>query len=337
MARNLTECMTNSTQVRPFDWRDLPLLHRVRREGLCFHSQVAFTCGPQPLQNALLDSLTPGRSECTIVVRDRQDGAPDLIGQVNHPYQERVARLTFVGPADALQTDAGGHLLDALASSVGRRGAHNLVAEVDEHSPAFESLRLAGFAIYARQRLWQCLPKDLPAPSPEHHPLWELERDVDHTAIGGLYQNLVPALVQQVEPDPVAARKGLVFYQDGELLGYADIDKGPHGVWLHPFIHPAIEESEAMILGLLHAVSADDHRPVFLCVRSYQGWMNAKLSWMGIQQWVDQAVMVKRLAARVRRPSHSPISAFEGTRPEPTAPYAPVIEHRPPSHTQETL
>lgn len=296
---------------------------------------MAFTRGPQPLQNALLDSLTPGRSECTIVVRDRDDGAPDLIGQVHHPYQGRVARLTFVGPADALPTAAGTHLLEALARSVGRRGAHNLVAEVDEHSPAFESLRLAGFAIYARQRIWQCLPDVLPGPPPDRA-VWEPESDDDAINISSLYQNLVPALVQQVEPEPAAARQGLVFYQDGELLGYADIDRGPLGIWLHPFIHPAIEESEAMILGLLHAVSDDHHQQLFLCVRSYQGWMNAKLSRMEITQWTDQAVMVKRLAARVSRPVHSPIAAFEGTHPEPTAPYAPVIEVRPPKQTHET-
>jgi hypothetical protein len=327
--------MSDSTQVKPFDWRDLPLLHRVRREGLCFHSQMAFTRGPQPLQNALLDSLTPGRSECTIVVRERDNGAPDLIGQVSHPYQARVARLTFVGPADALQTEGGTRLLEGLAQAAGRRGAHNLVAEVDEHSPAFESLRIAGFAIYARQRIWQCLPESLLDPDNEN-PVWDDEHDSDRPAISSLYQNLVPALVQQVEPDPVSTRKGLVYYEEGELLGYAEIERGSLGVWLHPFIHPAVQESESLILGLLHAVADDHDRPIFLCVRSYQGWMNAKLGRMCVAQWTDQAVMVKRLAARVRRPAHSPIAAFEGTHPEPTAPYAPVIEHRPPSHTQET-
>jgi hypothetical protein len=328
--------MTDSTQVRPFDWRDLPLLHRVRHEGLCFHSQMAFTRGPHALQNALLDSLTPGRSECTIVVRDSDDGAPDLIGQVSHAYQARVARLTFVGPAGALEAPAGTHLLEALAQSVGRRGAYNLVAEVDEHSPAFESLRVAGFAIYARQRVWRCLPQTLPA-SASAESIWEPERDADQAAILGLYQNLVPALVQQVEPEPVRAHKGLVYYEEGELLGYADIDKGALGMWLHPFIHPAVEESEALILGLLHAVAGDDDtRPVFLCVRSYQGWMNAKLGRMQIPDWADQAVMVKRLAALVRRPSLVPMAAFEGTRPEPTAPYAPVIDHHSVSRPQGT-
>jgi hypothetical protein len=297
---------------------------------------MAFTRGPQPLQNALLDSLTPGRSECTMVVRAGDDGAQDLIGQVNHPYQSPVARLTFVSPADALQTTAGTHLLDALAKAVGQRGAHNLVAEVDEHSQAFESLRRAGFAIYARQRIWECLPESL-ADRAASGSRWNAEREADHLAITSLYQNLVPALVQHVEPYPLSARKGLVHYQEGELLGYADIDKGPHGVWLHPFIHPAIEDSEILILDLLDTIAQDTQRPVYLCVRSYQGWMNTKLGRMGITQWHDQAVMVKRLAARVRRPAQSPMAAFEGTRPEPTAPYAPVIEHRNPSRTQETL
>jgi hypothetical protein len=317
--------MTDSTQVRPFDWRDLPLLHRVRHEGLCFHSQMAFTRGPQPLQNALLDSLTPGRGECTIVVRDRQDEAPDLIGQVSHPYQSHVARLTFIGPSDGLQASQGARLLEALSQSVGRRGAQNLVAEVDEDSLAFESLRKAGFAIYARQRIWRW-SRPASAQDRETTTLWQSERDDDQSNLINLYQDLVPGLVQHVEPAPNGGRRGLVFLQDGELLGYADIDRGPLGIWLHPFIHPAVEESESLIIDLLEQVSNGGGRPVYLCVRSYQGWMNAKLGRMGADAWNDQAVMVKRLAALQRLPATSPIPAFEGSRPEPTAPYARLAE-----------
>ena len=53
--------MTEAT-VRPVDVRDLRLLHRVRRDGLCLDAQVAYTRGPQALQTALLDVLTPGRA-----------------------------------------------------------------------------------------------------------------------------------------------------------------------------------------------------------------------------------------------------------------------------------
>ncbi len=286
---------------------------------------MAFTRGPQPLQNALLDSLTPGRGECTMVVRDRHDEIPDLIGQVSHPYQSRVARLTFIGPSAGLQAILGARLLDALAQSVGRRGAQNLVAEVDEGSSAFESLREAGFAIYARQRIWRWEKPSAP-PDPHDVALWQPEHDRDQTDLTNLYQDLVPGLVQQVEPAPNGARPGLVFYQDGELLGYADIDRGPLGIWLHPFIHPAVEESESLIVGLLDKVLEGGGHPIYLCVRSYQGWMNAKLGRMGADAWTDQAVMVKRLAARARLPAVSPLPVFEGTRPEPTAPYAPVSD-----------
>jgi hypothetical protein len=269
-----------------------------------------------------------------MVVRDRHDESPDLIGQVSHPYQSRVARLTFIGPSNGLQAIQGARLLDALAQSVGRRGAQNLVAEVDEDSSAFESLREAGFAIYARQRIWHW---DRPSAGgdPETGDFWEPERDDDHADLNNLYQDLVPGLVQHVEPGPNGGRRGLVFHQGGELLGYADIDRGPLGIWLHPYIHPAVEESESLIIGLLDRVSDSGNRPVYLCVRSYQGWMNAKLGRMGADACQDQAVMVKRLAARERLPAASPLPAFEGTRPEPTAPYARLAKS-PLSQKQDT-
>ena len=318
--------MAEPTRVRPFDWRDLPLLNRVRREGLCFHSQIAFTRGPQPLQNALLDSLTPGRSECTMVLRAAGDSRPDVIGQVSHPYQAPVARLTFVGPAEAVEGRDAGELLDAMAAAVGRRGAHSLVAEVDEHSPAFESLREAGFAIYARQRVWRWTPSEAPL-GEECDADWSQEHGADEPAIQSLYHNLVPGLVQQVEPTPMGPHKGLVYYQIDELLGYLDVDRGSHGIWLHPYLHPAVEDAEILVASFLGLLSQEKQPPIYICVRSYQGWLNAKLSRMGLSICNDQAVMVKRLAARVRRPATAPITAFEGTRPEPTAPYASIRDH----------
>ena len=55
--------------VRPLDWRDLALLHRMRNSGLCLDSQLAYTRQRYALQNAFLDALTPGRSTCTLIDR----------------------------------------------------------------------------------------------------------------------------------------------------------------------------------------------------------------------------------------------------------------------------
>jgi hypothetical protein len=69
----------------------------------------------------------------------------------------------------------------------------------------------------------------------------------------------------------------------------------------------------------------DRHRrTLYVCVRSYHGWMSATLERLGFEPCNDQAVMVKRLAARVRRPSLAPLPALDGTHPEPTTPFAHV-------------
>ena len=146
--------------IRPFDWRDLTLLHRVRHRGLCLDSQLAYTRGPNVLQYALLDMLNPGRTAHTLVLRP---GAQASIGQVLLPAGRNGAHIAFISPAEVLEDKDGVELLEALARAAGEHGAHSLIAEVDEDSPGFESLRRSGFAIYSRQRIWQLT--GLPAPS----------------------------------------------------------------------------------------------------------------------------------------------------------------------------
>ena len=63
--------------VRAADWRDLGLIHRVRNDGLCLDSQLAYTRGPNTLQTVILDLLTPGRSAYTLVSRASQKDTLD--------------------------------------------------------------------------------------------------------------------------------------------------------------------------------------------------------------------------------------------------------------------
>ncbi|HJX40513.1 MAG TPA: hypothetical protein VJ345_03535, partial [Anaerolineales bacterium] len=187
--------------IRPFDWRDLALLYRVRDRGLCTDAELAFTRGVNALQHALLDVFTPGKTTITLVARPRRRDGDPAVGQCVLRNGLPNARLSFIGPSTALDQDNGAELLEALARASGEHGAHHLVAEVQESSPAFESLRLAGFAVYARQRIWSVdgSPDEFEAAveSP-----WRAETAEDELAAQGLYLNLVPGLVQQVEPPP---------------------------------------------------------------------------------------------------------------------------------------
>lgn len=321
--------MADKPLVRPLEWRDLPLLHKIKNHGRCFHSRVAFTRGPHPLQSALLESITPGRSDFTLLAPHARKRLLTAIGQVAMKGPGHIARLTFLAPEAALTMDNGLRLLESLAASAGGRGALGLIAEVDESSPAFETLRKAGFAIYARQRIWRWDPDDWSPSAPAADDPWRPLQQDDALAMKSLYHNLVPPLVKQVEEDPGPYTEGQALCRDGELLGFLTVETGPLGAWLEAYFHPAAEDFGQLIHTALNRIGAT-RSPVHVRVRSYQGWMNNPLDNLGLTRVNDQAVMVKRLAARVRQEDEQLMPVLDTTRPEPTAPFAPLVDKTPP-------
>lgn len=312
--------MTETTAIRPLDVRDLRLLHRLRRDGLCLHAQVAYTRGPHALQTALLDVLTPGRATHTLVARSFLPGEPAAVGQITHDLGDPVARLGFIGPSAQVDGRVGLQLLDALTHEAGLRGAHNLIAEVDEDQPAFECLRRAGFAVYARQQIWRW--QGTPPPEQEYDDVWRSEVPADSEAIAWLVANLVPGLVLQVEAAPGRGRHGLLHWAEGELRAYLDLERGPRGVWAQPTIHPAVEAIDMLLAAFLRRAAEPD-RPVVLCLRSYQSWMVGALDRLGFERVAEQAVMVRRLAATVRRTVPAPLPALN-RGVEPTTTFARI-------------
>jgi hypothetical protein len=270
------------------------------------------------MQNALLDPFIPGKTAVTLVSRN---GDIEAIGQCIYRSDAPNARLSFFGPEEALDHDKGIELLESLAAAVGEHGAPNLIADVDERSEAFEGLRSAGFAIYARQRILRLEGTD---EDYEHagDDIWRLENSKDSHAAQSLFHNIVPGLVQQVEPPPTRPGHNLVYWREGELLGYLDIERGSLGTWIQPYFHPAVEGFQRLLGSYLRDIPKD--RPIYVCVRSYQSWMGGPLERLWFEPSVDQAVMVKRLAIGVRRQAASPLPAVEGTYPEPTAPIARI-------------
>ena len=81
-------------------------------------------------------------------------GAP-LIGQLTFTPGASYARLSFLAPADAMDQSALAALADYMAMQMGERGAFHILADVDESNHVFQLLHRAGFAIYARQRIWR--------------------------------------------------------------------------------------------------------------------------------------------------------------------------------------
>jgi hypothetical protein len=310
--------------IRTFDWRDLALIHRVRNDGVCLDTQLAHTRGMNALQAALLDPFTPGRTVCTLVARAGDSRDLEAVGQFVIHEARRQAHLAYLGPIEAIHQDVGLRLLEALARHAGEQSAHYLTAEIDENDPLFERLRTAGFAIYARQRIWRL---EVGQDNPELEAVnmgWQIESEKDRVAIHNLYHSLVPALVQQVELPPTLDGQGFVYWSNGDVLGYLDIRRGPNGTWVQPYFHPAANLSDQVIASFLERVSPSPARPLFVCVRSYQGGLGSSLQRLGFDPCSDQAVMVKRLAVGVHQTAQKPLPALNGTQPEVTAPFTNV-------------
>jgi hypothetical protein len=306
--------------IRSFDWRDLTLLHRLRGGAHCFDAKLAYTRGHSALRLALLTALSPRQSTCTLIASAAASGDRQLVGQFCLRADEHTARMAFIGPPEALTQSNGVGLLEALAKAAGKRGAHHLMAEVDEHHSVLEIFRRAGFAIYGRQSLWR-LNSPTQIESQAIGSGWRWEQPADHQAIYGLCQNLVPALLQQVEPSPTGDGQGLVHWRKDELLGYLHLAAGPRGVWVRPYIHPTTEMMDALLTAFVNLHARSSRKPIYVGVHSYQSWINGVLERVGFELVADLVLMVKRLAAAVRRPVLAPLSSLERTSPEPTAPF----------------
>lgn len=313
--------------IRLYDWRDLILLHRIRNRGICLDSKLTYTRGTPALRHTPLGTLIPSHSVCTLVSRADNSGELSAAGQFQIRNNQLPARLVFISPREILSKTEGVRLLEAMAHMAGERGAPALIAEIDERDPAFDGLHTAGFGIYSRQRIMR-LESAVKGKATPHEKIWRPAIDRDHIAIQNLYTSLVPALVQQVEPPPSRYGRGLVYWSQGELLGFLDVEQGPQGIWAQPYFHPAAELSDDLLSGIMLGLSPSQKRPLFICVRSYQGGLSQSLNRLGFETCSSQAVMVKRLAAPIHRHVRTEIPALDGTQPEPSAPFANVV-HRP--------
>ena len=304
--------------VRTFEWRDLPILLRYRHHGLFLDNASLLTRGPILVPaGAMLSSFAPATGIFTFLHLDDHNQTAPLIGQVAHTSNLPFAQITYLAPDTSLESKALPVLLEAMISYLGERGVFHLLTEVDERSIAFEALRRASFAIYVRQRIWR-LSRE-PAEN-VNAKSWRTTVDRDLIAVRSLYNNLVPGLVQQVEPPPSGRLRGLVHQQGDELLAYVELKHGPRGIWVQPFIHPDAQGVAALLVDLLEGLPYPRSRPVYLCIRSYQSWLESTLQHLGAQAGPAQAVMVKHLAISKRVALTFALPAIEGGQPEATAP-----------------
>jgi len=295
--------------VRSLDLLDLPLLSRYRRDVLPLYSARILTRGNPLGAMAMLSYLNPRRYIYTAVASKNGDS---LMGQVILKGDETSARLTFLAPMENIN-GLTLSLLDHLTTQAGEWGAFHLLAEVDENSPVFRSLRQAGFAMYAWQRVWK-LPK---LEKPDEESSWREAEETDWPAVQSLHGQIIPALIQPVDALPKQA-SGLVCRPEGNLLAYVAVNSGPAGVWIQPLVPPDSGCGPERLAGLAGWGS----RPVYVCVRSYQAWLETVLEDLGAEAGPRQAVMVRRLAKFQK--AEEKVSAMNKVLAKPVAPVSRV-------------
>lgn len=303
--------------IRPFELRDIPLLHRYRKRGLFLDSVPTLTWGRTLVPaGAIISPFSAATGVFTAYYQADEESHEPVIAQISHAIGAPFAHFTFLAPDNAIGSPILSPLLEYLIKRVGERGAQSLIAEVDEDSQTFEALRKASFGIYSRQTLWKM---ESSTPNPSIKSEWIKSRPEDEINVWRLYNDLVPSLVQQVEPFPSGHLNGWVYYQDGNLLGFIAMAQGPKGIWLQPFIHPEMRETSITFSQIISELNPKKTRPLYFCLRSYQAWLISEMEKMGAQPGPDQAVMVRRLVVPIKKNVLGSIPQIQnGTEPTTT-------------------
>ncbi|MAS35333.1 MAG: hypothetical protein CL610_15070 [Anaerolineaceae bacterium] len=309
---------------------DIPQVTRLLETGTILDSEQAFTGGVDLSSAALISSFVlPHRSVYTMLARsDKQT----VVGQFRLQPDRHKAHIVYIAPGLDYEADntAWLNILDAMTAEAGRRGAHVLTAEVDEHLNLFETMRVTGFSIYARQEIWQRPPGPLPNLPVDKVDL-TCETEADAHGVQLLYSNIVPRLVQQAAAPPIGSN-GLVYRKNDRVEGYIAVSEGRAGIYLMPYLHPDVfSEAAAILVAAIDQASRSHQRvPVYVAVRRYQDWLEDALVGLGFEAATRQAVMVRHIAAGVRQASFAPLIRKLETVPSPikppTATTKPIVE-----------
>ncbi len=289
--------------VHALDLRDLPTLYRYRSEAISLDTARQLTRGNPLGAIGSMSYMNPRRHIYSAV--SREDGVT-LVGGIIHTSNDLFAKLLYLAPASEMERPSLPALIENLAAQAGTWGAFHVLAEVDESSPAFAPLRKAGFSMYAWQRIWDVTAlaagtphRDGDGTDGDGHTQhdWQRVNSINIASVQSLYHQIVPPLLQPVERPP---KEPTGFICSEGLRAHVGVNTGMMGVVLFPLIHPEATEVSSKLASLISNLPNRGGRPVYVCVRSYQAWLEPVLEDLGARAGERQAIMVKHLARLIK-------------------------------------
>ncbi len=278
--------------IRSLDLLDLPTIARYRNDVLTLDSARALTRGHPLGAMGLLAYINPSRHLYAAIANG---GDTALLGGVIHSRGESFAKLLYLAPSSRLDDPELPALIEHLTIQAGEWKAFHVLAEVEESSDVFPALRMAGFSVYAWQKLWDVSLIEKTETGPQSS--WKRMRSVDLPAVQNLHYQIVPPLLHPVEPAP---NRVMGFVYSDDIKCYASVTSGMYGIVLTPLIHPDERHVSEKISTLVPNLPDGRGRKVYLNVRSYQTWLEPVLEDLGAQALPRQAVMVKHLVRLIQ-------------------------------------
>ena len=294
--------------IRPLALLDLPYLYSFRDEAVGLDTARRLTRGNPLSAVGLFSYVNPARHIYGAIANGNKES---VVGGVIHSPDETFAKLLYLAPASQLGHPDLPELIENLSVQAGTWGAFHVLAEVDESSAAFVSLRKAGFSVYAWQRMWDV--SEITEASQEVE--WLRVKSVHLPSVQSLYNQIVPPLMQPMESQPRSANGWMC--NEG-VKCYVSVSQGVYGMVLSPLIHPETTNVSEKLASIIDNLPDRRNRPVYVCVRSYQAWLEPVLADLGAKGADRQAVMVKHLARLVKEEQAVRATQPAGVRVQPS-------------------
>jgi hypothetical protein len=305
--------------VRSFSIRDFAKLQKNRDSGTFLNSRRTLLWGKGLISVGALSAPISNTTGVFTAISQTADGIP-CVGQAIHSTGAQFAYFTFLTQNENSETISPIEVIQNLSHQAGERGAFCMISEVDEESVAFNIFKKAKFNVFSHQQIWEINNNsDLKNGKSQ----WQEASSEDEFNIGKLYNAIVPAMVQKIEAPPWKSHKGFVNYQDNQLMAFVEIISGPNGVWVQPYIHPDLDHPKKYLIQLFNLLGNRSRKPIFICIRAYQSWLNSRLESMSANLISNQVLMAKHMTIKYKT-APLPLSTINHT--EPTTPYSNPTE-----------